>query len=321
MHFTHRNELIRRPLTRLSVTGWIVVAAWYAPLFGDIEIAGDDWDKFAISQSEGTLPFIETTDGGTKSLVMPTPNEDKSILYGIEVTGLSRPGADGTQRIAVRVSVRNAGASVSSMGIRNLTLDDRLPPDQQSVIAILFANDDTGEAQDDSGIIDEPGLPGAPGVIGNVVQENNTKASPEATPPSVVETENTTLELRMGFNLLRIDPTDPIFLGSFQYVTQSGWQAFSIALAPGDAGVTGEVVPICGVTRSFSAERARPGTLLTVTLDAKNLAGETTIRETLPDGWTVTDAGGGTVDAAAGTITFTTSTDGQLSYTESTGDS
>ena len=89
MHVTYGSELIQRPLVKLSLMGWFVVVAWSAPVFGDIEITGDDWDKFAVSQSEGTLPFIETTDGGTKSLVLPTPNEDKSILYGIEVTGLS----------------------------------------------------------------------------------------------------------------------------------------------------------------------------------------------------------------------------------------
>ena len=173
----------------------------------------------------------------------------------------------------------------------------------------MFQNNDAGLAADDFGGADDAL------VIGNVERQNSTKASPESSPPSVVETLNATLELQLGLNLLRIDPTDPRDLAVGPYVPDAGWHAFSITFGPEVRGLQGTVVGVCSVTRSLSTNQVRPGDRVDVTLSARNISGTTTITETFPAGWAVASAGGGTVNAANNTITFRPASDVEISYT------
>ncbi|MCZ6795379.1 MAG: hypothetical protein O7J95_17375 [Planctomycetota bacterium] len=287
-------------------------------LRAEIVIQGDGWDGISRTQSVGSLPFVETTDPdaanpqGAKSLVMPTPNQDKFVLFGINVTGL--PG--GVTRFPVSVTVRNVNANTSSMGLRNLSIDDNPPDLQLSYLAILFTEAAQGTARDELGGEDPFGT------VGGTVREDNTRASPEVAPPAVIETLNATLELELGLNLLRIDATDPLDVTTGQpYQPNTGWQVFSLTIGPGEADLQGEIVPVCSVSRALSASRVRPGDPLTVTLDATRISGSTTIADTYPAGWEVAEDGGGAVNAASNTITFNATVDGELTYTLTAPDS
>jgi hypothetical protein len=67
------------------------------------------------------------------------------------------------------------------------------------------------------------------------------------------------------------------------------------------------------VVRSLGPNPYAPGDTVTVTLAASDVSGPTTIADVFPAGWTVADAGGGTVKQ--NTITFVRSTNGSSAYT------
>ncbi len=71
---------------------------------------------------------------------------------------------------------------------------------------------------------------------------------------------------------------------------------------------------VCSARRAFSSNRYGPGDAVTVTLAAEGLASAATIVDTYPAGWTVSNDGGGSVDAGANTITFQLAMDGDVSY-------
>ncbi len=68
----------------------------------------------------------------------------------------------------------------------------------------------------------------------------------------------------------------------------------------------------CAAIRRLSRLRYEPGDSVTVSLKATNITGATTITETFPDGWSVTNDGGGTVNG--NTIAFNLDADAEVSY-------
>ena len=73
-----------------------------------------------------------------------------------------------------------------------------------------------------------------------------------------------------------------------------------------------EVAVPCSVQRTLSTRFYEDGDMVPVTLSAGNITGPTTISDTFPDGWSVADAGGGTVNG--NTITFAIDAAGTSSY-------
>ena len=69
---------------------------------------------------------------------------------------------------------------------------------------------------------------------------------------------------------------------------------------------------LCVARRTLGEPRYRPGGSVRVTVEAENVSGSATLVETVPTGWSVTDAGGGTVNGS--TISFTLSADGERTY-------
>ncbi len=98
-------------------------------------------------------------------------------------------------------------------------------------------------------------------------------------------------------------------------VCEDGTFSGSVA-GPGTCSgdVRGETVVgcSCSVVRTVAPESFEPGQTIEVTLAAANITGATTITETIPDGWTVTNAGGGTV--AGNTIRFSVDADADHVY-------
>ena len=68
----------------------------------------------------------------------------------------------------------------------------------------------------------------------------------------------------------------------------------------------------CGASRAISPTRYTPGEKVTVTLTATNITGATTLTETFPMGWTVSNEGGGTV--TGNNIAFNLNADGEMTY-------
>ncbi|MCZ6794563.1 MAG: hypothetical protein O7J95_13220 [Planctomycetota bacterium] len=69
---------------------------------------------------------------------------------------------------------------------------------------------------------------------------------------------------------------------------------------------------VCSARRTIDPAIHRPGENVSVTVSARGVPGETTITETIPGGWTVANAGTGTVEGDA--ITFTVTADGEVAY-------
>jgi hypothetical protein len=76
-----------------------------------------------------------------------------------------------------------------------------------------------------------------------------------------------------------------------------------------DEGGSGDIV---GLNRIFDANPRQPGVDVTVTLEARNVVVPTRIDETVPAGWQIQNAGGGTVNGS--TITFNIAADSDLTY-------
>ena len=70
---------------------------------------------------------------------------------------------------------------------------------------------------------------------------------------------------------------------------------------------------LVGLDRSFNPSPYSPGQTVTVSLAVSNVLGATTVAETIPEGWTVVEPGGG--DVAGNTITFAIDADGVSEYT------
>jgi hypothetical protein len=287
---------------------------------GGITVRQEDWDNFAALGAEPGFipPLIATTADGFKSLHMHRPSVDKFGLYLLNVTALPPD----TTRFPVKVVSRQVRDDTNALGIRNLTIDpddpnsDRTQQVQRSFCAVLVsdgASGDCPEAEDDLGNQDhestQPLCAGGIGLSGRLVQD--AAAALLASPAGEITTAEATLELRLGFNVIRLDPTDPRDLPA--YDPNTGYQVFLLNIGPEETGLKGEAVLPCAVSRDFTPNPYFPGELVTVTLSAQNLLEPITVTDTFPSGWTVVNAGGGSV--AGNTITFAISSAGTVTYT------
>lgn len=288
-------------------------------ILGGISIRGDDWEKVAALGAPAgvSLPEIVTTVDGHRSFHMTRPSNDKFGIYAIKVSQLPL----GKTRFPVKLLSRQVRAATGGLGIRNLTIDpddpnsDRTTQVQNSFLSILVTDGGEGHcprAKDDLLVDDhasvDPQCVGGIGLSGRLVQDETVSLSTSA--PGEISTVNATLELRQGINLLRLDPTDPRNLPA--YNPNAGYQVFLMTLGPDEPGLKGEAVQPCSVARELAPNPYFPGDVVTVTLSASNILGPTKIVDAFPFGWTVVDAGGGSL--SGNKVTFNILGDGNSSY-------
>jgi hypothetical protein len=204
-----------------------------------ITISEDDWQEFDEVNSVGTPPAVVTTDDGLASLHLPTPDEDKHATYVVNVTQL--PAGKSTFPVAVTARIEGSGAA--GLTIRNLSIDDAPPEEQQAYVSLWLTGGGNGFAQDESGNQDPPGT------IGDIPQQNVVTTDTTLSEYGLARTEIALLELRLGENILRLDATDPNVLPA--YAPQTGAQIFHLVIGPDEPDLKGQVGEGTGEPQAF----------------------------------------------------------------------
>src|SRR5262245_6541457 len=114
-------DAVEQTRRRWQLVGVVAVQLFTSPLWADIAITGDDWNRHVSLGSEFGVPppAVVTTADGLKALHLTRPAGDKFAIYLFQVTKLPA----GKSRFPIRVVARQVQDSVNGLGVRNLTID------------------------------------------------------------------------------------------------------------------------------------------------------------------------------------------------------
>ncbi|MGH9362473.1 MAG: hypothetical protein ACRD2T_11200, partial [Thermoanaerobaculia bacterium] len=287
--------------------GALLIFLLAAAARAEIVLSEGDWDVFleAGAPPGSQVPGPVVADDGLNALWMPRSggvtgsNTDKFIIYLVKVDQLPA----GMTRFPVQVLSRQVGDSSNGMTIRNLSIDpDPSPATQRSFISILMNDGGAGgpalarDDRDPGANVDPPGTIGRSGTsVTNPSLCTDPNLDPACVPPDLTTTVNATMPLKLGLNLLKIDPADPRDLPA--YDPDTGWQAFSITFGPDEPELKGDVtLPPLIIKRDIQDLFTAPA-VIDVSIDLETDGGATfkavEVREVVPRGFTPSEPSDG----------------------------
>ena len=217
--------------------------------FAEFAIEGDAWALyFSKGGTTEFLPEVVESVDGIKLLHVPIrpsgleenpedPRAARFVTYKVNVTKL--PDGAETARVPVRWMVRTYDGRGTGIGIRNLSISPRDYPDGSWIAIRIRADRDERGIDSAGGFADRGDIGGAM----TRIDEDPTLSTVDFPPGTIDSTGFLTLELKLGMNLLMIEPLDVgELMDGCPKRYDPGHQLQSITLGPGIADLEGEVV-------------------------------------------------------------------------------